>query len=84
MVEQSIITKSYILDTVDIKDVSEKQRRINEIVIAFANGDAQFESSDGWSEYYELIQKQTNLSRALRKKAFFNAYNSQKNLSHGD
>ena len=77
MMNKTIITRDDILATVDIKDGFEKQRRINEIVIAFANKGAQFESSDSWSEYYELIHKKTSLSHELIKKAFFNAYDSQ-------
>ena len=77
MMNKTIITKNDILATVDIKDVFEKQHRINEIVIAFANNTARFDSSDGWAEYYELIQTKTNLSHELIKKAFFNAYDSQ-------
>lgn len=77
MSNRIIITKANILATVDIQDVSEKQRRINEMVVAFANNVAHFESSECWSEYYELVQKKTNVSHELRKKAFFNAYDSQ-------
>ena len=77
MMNKSIITRDDILETVGIKDVSEKQHRINEIVIAFANNAVRFESSDSWSEYYELIHTKTNLSHELKKKAFFNAYDSQ-------
>lgn len=78
MKKQTIITKSKILATVDIKDIDEKQRSINEIVIAFANNTADFESSECWSEYYELVHGKTNVSHDLRKRAFFNAYESQK------
>lgn len=74
---KTIITKDDILATVGIKDAFEKQHRINEIVAAFANNTVQFESSDDWSEYYELIHTKTSLSHELRKKAFFNAYDSQ-------
>ena len=77
MINKQRITRNDILATADIQDASEKQRRINEIVIAFANKTVQFESSDSWSEYYELIHTKTNLSHELRKKAFFNAYDSQ-------
>ena len=77
MIDKQLITRDDILATVDIQDVSEKQRRINDIVIAFANNTVQFESSESWSEYYELIHTKTNVSHVLRKKAFFNAYNSQ-------
>lgn len=80
MKNQIIITKAKILATVDIKDIDEKQRHINEIVIAFADNEANFESSECWSEYYELIHKKTNLSHQMRKKAFFNAYDSQLNV----
>ena len=77
MLKTNIITKDYILEVNGIKDHSEKQVKINEIIIAFADNEAQFESSDAWTEYYELIYKKTNVSPTMRKKAFFNAYNSQ-------
>ncbi len=77
MINKKLITRDDILATVSIQDTSERQHRINDIVIAFANKTVQFESSDSWSEYYELIHTKTNLSHELKKKAFFNAYDSQ-------
>ena len=80
MLKTKTITKKYILEVSAIKDVFTRQAKINEIVIAFADNAVQFASSDGWTEYYELIHKKTNLSHQMRKKAFFNAYDSQLNV----
>jgi len=78
---KNIITKAKILATNEIKDIAEKQRSINDIVSAFADNNAYFESSECWAEYYELVHRKTNLSHELIKKAFFNAYKSQKDIS---
>ena len=78
MKEQTIITKEKILSAVNIKDIDEKQRCIDEFITAFADNKACFESSECWSEYYELVHGNTSLSHKLRKKAFLNAYKSQK------
>jgi len=77
MLKTGTITKEYILGLNKIADVDARQVKINEIVIAFASGSVDFASSDCWSEYYELVHKRTNVSNEMRKKAFFNAHDSQ-------
>lgn len=74
----TIITQTYILETGDIKDIDAKQQRIDEIAFAFANNIARFESPECWPGYCEVIHENTNLCHKLRKKAFLNAYKSQK------
>lgn len=69
-----IITKKEILAINEIKDISLKQRKINEIEYALYKNEARLETSDMWDVFYELIHKKTSYDDKIRLKAFSNVF----------
>ncbi|MBQ6109907.1 MAG: hypothetical protein IJL05_00825 [Alphaproteobacteria bacterium] len=75
-----IITKKDIMGINDIKDLSLKQRKINEFEYAFYKNEAVLESSDMWDMFYESIHKKTSYDETIRLKAFSNVFENQLKL----
>ena len=72
-----IITKQDIQELNAIKDLSLKQRKINEYEYALYKNEAQLESLDMWDYFYEKIHKKTSFGDEIRLKAFSNVFEHQ-------
>lgn len=68
-----IITRDDMLAAARIPDIFTRQKRINDIVIGFANKTARFDSTDALEIYYNVIHRLSGLSFNMKKTAYFNA-----------
>ena len=77
---KKIITTEEILKIARMGHSSEKQRKVNEIVIGFADNDMCLASVDTWDVYCSVIHKCTSVSEEMKKLAYFNAFENQLQL----
>ena len=68
-----IVTKDDMLAAARISDIFTRQKRINEIVIGFANKTVRFDSTDALDIYYKVIHRLSGLSYNMKRTAYFNA-----------
>ena len=72
-VAKKIITKDDMLAAARTKDIFSRQKRINDIVVGFADNKLCFDSTDALEIYYSVIHRLSGLSFNMKKTAYFNA-----------
>lgn len=70
---KKIITKDDMLAAARTKDIFSRQKRINDIVVGFADNKLCFDSTDALEIYYSVIHGLSGLSFNMKKTAYFNA-----------
>lgn len=68
-----VITRDDMLAAARIPDIFARQKRINEIVVGFANKTVRFDSTDALEVYYNVIHRLSGLSFNMKRTAYFNA-----------
>ena len=68
---KKIITKDDMLGVARIKDISTQQKRINDIVMGFADNKLCFGSTDALEVYCNVIHRLSGLSFNMKKNCLF-------------